>query len=267
MCETCKDNKDFSCRCIIQDTSRIYDTLHSGINEYKEIVMQRFSTSNNHQELGNNLSSLHTLGLSPYLTFSDDPLRDESLLKNFFPNSKNRDINDIIEDEENPPPLIEMTSNKNLYLFRQQDALDTLPQFRCDIEEASSSGVNNCVKICFDTEWPVYFERNGNNRRKTNGNINIVQRVSHVTSYTVILDLYNFNHNDHLMRSIAQNLDAISPLKVKCFIGCRQKDDYMMLQNQCAHFNFPQEIYQLMIDVSIMAINRVITKRDEGKAT
>ena len=36
-------------------SDRIYDALHSGTNEYNEIVVQRFSTSDNHEELGNNL--------------------------------------------------------------------------------------------------------------------------------------------------------------------------------------------------------------------
>ena len=62
-------------------TDRIYDALHSGTNEYNEIVMQRFSTSDNHEELGDNLAQLKTLGLNPHLTFSDDPIRDESLQK------------------------------------------------------------------------------------------------------------------------------------------------------------------------------------------
>ena len=64
---------------------RIYDALHSGTNEYNEIVLQRFSTSDNHAELGDNLEQLHSLGLSPYLVFSDDPIRDESLVKEKFP--------------------------------------------------------------------------------------------------------------------------------------------------------------------------------------
>ena len=63
-------------------SSRIYEALHSGTNEYNKIIMQRFSTSDNHDELGSNLESLKLLGMNPYLAFSDDPSRDESLLKN-----------------------------------------------------------------------------------------------------------------------------------------------------------------------------------------
>ena len=68
---------------------RIYDALHSGTNEYNEIVMQRFSTSDNHDELGSNLEALSSLGLNPQLAFSDDPSRDEFLLKEHFPKLRN----------------------------------------------------------------------------------------------------------------------------------------------------------------------------------
>ena len=248
-------------------THRIYDTLHSGTNEYNEIVMQRFSTSDNHQELGDNLSSLHLLGLNPFLTFSDDPLRDETLLKKMFRNLRNDD-NDIVMEEEIPVELIEMTSDKKiLYLFRLQDALDTLSQFRYDIEAALDNVSHNSVKICFDTEWPVYFDGNGSNHRKTNGNINIVQLASNVTDYTIILELYNFKDNEHHIRAIGQKLKAIFSLKVHCFTGCHQKSDYTMLQNQYRHFDFPKEAYNIMDDVSIMAVNRGLTKRGKGKAT
>ena len=73
---------------------RIYETLHSGTNEYNEIVLQRFSTSDNHDELGSNLESLGKIGLNPYLCFSDDPGRDESLLKRTFSNLKTKGDDD-----------------------------------------------------------------------------------------------------------------------------------------------------------------------------
>ena len=65
-------------------SSRIYDALHSRTNEYNEVIMQRFSTSDNHSELGSNLESLSVLGLNLYTAFSDDPGRDETLLKRCF---------------------------------------------------------------------------------------------------------------------------------------------------------------------------------------
>ena len=129
---------------------RIYDALHSGTNEYNEIVVQRFSTSDNHAELGDNLRSLQMLGLNPYLTFSDDQLQDEGLLMKQFPRLQN-DNNDLVQEELMPEDLTEMTTEKGiLYLYRITEVLDTLSRFRNDIEVALSSGLN--VKICFDTE-------------------------------------------------------------------------------------------------------------------
>ena len=49
------------------DSVCIYDTLHSGTNEYNEVIMQIFGTIDNHQELGSNLKILSDLGLNSYL--------------------------------------------------------------------------------------------------------------------------------------------------------------------------------------------------------
>ena len=105
---------------------KIYDALHSGTNEYNEVVMQRFSTSDNHSELGTNLKSLSSLGLNPHLAFSDDPIRDETLLKQYFPLLKN-----MTDQDEIPEDMVEMTTHKQiLYLHKLQDALDALSRFR-----------------------------------------------------------------------------------------------------------------------------------------
>ena len=91
-------------------TTRIYEALHLGTNEYNEIIMQHFSTSDNHNELGSNLESPSDLGLNPYLCFSDDPCRDESPLKTIFSNLKG--ANDDIEEEDNDSSLTIMECNK-----------------------------------------------------------------------------------------------------------------------------------------------------------
>ena len=61
--------------------------------------MQRFSFSDNHNELGSNLDSLKSLGLNPYLSFSNDPGRDETLIKLNFSNLRNlsNNINEFTE--------------------------------------------------------------------------------------------------------------------------------------------------------------------------
>ena len=89
-------------------------------------------------------------------------------------------------------------------------------------------------------EWPVYFEGGPNNRRKTNGKINIIQLGSNVTDYTIILELYNFTDNQHHLRAIGQKLQATFSLSNSRFTGCHQKGDCTMLQNQHPIFDLPQ---------------------------
>ena len=131
---------------------RIYDALHSGTNEYNEIVMQRFSTSDNHEELGANLKALKDLGLNPYLSFIDDPNRDESLLKKLYTHLNNGNKYKI-EREDVPPELVELTTEKRiLYCHTLDKVLRTIPIFREDIEVHINDVSNgDDVKICFDT--------------------------------------------------------------------------------------------------------------------
>ena len=131
---------------------RIYDALHSGTNEYNEIVMQRLSTSDNHEELGANSKALKDLDLNPYLCFSDDPDRDESLLKKNYTNLNNGSKYEI-EQEEVPPELVELTTEKRiLYCHTLDKVLRTISKFREDIEVHINDVSNgDDVKICCDT--------------------------------------------------------------------------------------------------------------------
>ena len=129
---------------------RLYDALHSGTNEYNEVIMQRFSTSDNHDELRTNLEKLASLGLNPYLCFSDDPVRDESLLRSLFSNFKG-DNEDDIQDEPIDMELTEMTSKKQiLYLTDIDSALTMLSNFISDVSDAISNTTSGAVKIAFD---------------------------------------------------------------------------------------------------------------------
>ena len=106
--------------------------------------------------------------MSPYLTFSDDPTRDESLLKLHFPRLKTNDNESNTEDEEIPDDLIAMSTDKDItYLYRLKEALDTLSRFRLDLENAINDTAHTRVKVCFDTEWPVYFKKEWTKQTKS----------------------------------------------------------------------------------------------------
>lgn len=136
--------------------SRIYEALLSGTNEYNEVIFQCFSTSDNHQELGANLRMLESLGLNPYLAFTDDPGRDEVLLHEIFSNLRNG--SDEKDTEDIPKDLVELQSEKKiLYLYRYQDALDTLSRFRNDLETELANSTNQKVKISLDAGM-IYYD-------------------------------------------------------------------------------------------------------------
>lgn len=117
-------------------------------------------------------------------------------------------------------------------------------------------------------EWPVYFEGPANNRKKVQGNINVLQFGSNVVDYTILLELYSFVDNETRLKAIGQKLKAIFNTKVTCFTGCRQKADYTKLINQYPQFDLPQgDIYKLFDDVSTMAVNRGLTVRGKERTT
>ena len=65
---------------------KIYAALHTGLNEYGEVVMQRWSTSDNHGELEAHLRHLQKLGFEPWWVFSDVPEKDRDMLVRVFKN-------------------------------------------------------------------------------------------------------------------------------------------------------------------------------------
>ena len=114
----------------------------------------------------------------------------------------------------------------------------------------------------------MYFERGEHHKKKTSGNINIVQLGSNQTDYTVILELYNFVDNTFHLAAIGQKLRAIFNLDVDSITGCNHKADYSRLRKQYPDFNLPdKEIYSKMEDVAMMALNRGVVKRGRGNMT
>lgn len=129
---------------------RVYNALISGSNEYNEIPMQFFATSDNHTEIGLNLEALAKHGMNPFLAFSDDPGRDEGLLKRIFSNLTNAGDNQS-EVVEVPANMTEFTSKKDIiYLFEIDRATMMLSKFRQDIEDAIDDTAGSAVRVAFD---------------------------------------------------------------------------------------------------------------------
>ena len=64
--------------------SNIFNVLESGINEYGEIIMQHFASSNNNNQLKIVLHVLNSCGLSSSFALSDVPDQDSHLLERIF---------------------------------------------------------------------------------------------------------------------------------------------------------------------------------------
>ena len=91
------------------------------------------------------------MGVNPYLCFSDDPSRDESILKKTFSN-----LGDYIEDSDDESTdkddLQELTSTKTImYLHTYDNALTILSQFVEDVNDAIKQRTTDKVIISLDT--------------------------------------------------------------------------------------------------------------------
>lgn len=113
-------------------------------------------------------------------------------------------------------------------------------------------------------EWPLFFTGDQSNRKKTKGNINILQLASNVTDYTIVLELYNFANSEFQLEGIGSKLAAIFSLPVYCVTGCNHKADYTSLKKQYSKMQLPVIPENKMHDVSLMAINRGVVKRGRG---
>lgn len=65
------------------------EKMYTMVNEFHQIVQQKFLNGDNHDELEENLLHLNSLGLDPSLVFSDNPERDRSMLQRVFPKLSN----------------------------------------------------------------------------------------------------------------------------------------------------------------------------------
>lgn len=199
--------------------------------------------------------------------FSDDPTRDESLLKETFSNLQNAG-DDLQENVEVPEDIEEFKTEKELfYLYEIDKVCLSLSKFRQDLENGINNTTGPPVKVAFDCEWPVYRQTVGNKTQVTKGDINIITLGSNVTQYTLIVELYNFTSNTTQLNRIGQKLRAIFSLDVSCFTSCHQKADYTKLCEQYPSFELPSSAKAKMDDVSLMAINRGITTRGKDQST
>ncbi len=125
---------------------KMYDTLHSVYNEYGQIVGQKFSNGDSHEEIEANLKELHSLGLNPEIAFSDNPERDRAMLQRVFP-KLHEDINEDafknarVEAASSGNPILPVRG-KYIYLWKARSAQIALQLFMEKLTDAPDTEEN-----------------------------------------------------------------------------------------------------------------------------
>lgn len=135
---------------------KIYEALHSGLNEYNEIVHQRFSTSDNHDEVRSNLMDLNELGLNPILTFTDNPTKDKNMLIGCFPNLRRSEENMLNDDRSSSMELQKIQARGGImYLHQIENTIAAMDEFITDLQTMIEGG--NETLISFDAGMYIHI--------------------------------------------------------------------------------------------------------------
>lgn len=131
--------------------NKMYNTLHTMMNEYGHVVGQKWSNGDSHDELMGNLKELQSLGLNPEITFTDNPERDRHMLLNVFPTLKS-EVNEIgfVEGREDAAACgqsILSTRGNYLYLYTATSAVAALLQLMENLDSSDITTRNKLVSV------------------------------------------------------------------------------------------------------------------------
>lgn len=243
---------------------KIFEALHTGTNEYGEIILNRFSSSDNHEEVEHHLNVLKQFGLNPDWVFTDVPDRDYEMLVRVFDHLKDN-VNRITSSEsmnrlsaiEKNLRLIPANLDDCEYIYTLENARAALLQIH---ELLNSSDDENKVLI-IDMEWPI--TTNGNNERQP-GKVNIVHMMTPLEEKYYLFELYSFKSRS-FFGQLLNNILSLPGLKVG---GANHKGDLTKLRNDYeAEFKLVDVAPHKLFDVQQMALNRGVATRGVGKST
>lgn len=232
---------------------KLFEVLESGLNEYGEIIMQHFETTDNHRQLRPILSLLKEAGLDPSFVFSDVPARDRRLLELLFDGLKEGIQEPSLASENNHEglPTLELRGGVQYVDSVQstQTALRLLGE-KLDEENDPEEKV-----LSVDMEWPLF---DGGRRR---GKVSVIQIASDVIPDVIVI---------HLGRIGSPRLVLGSYLKVllerqdTAVTGRMIKNDLAKLRK-----DFPDlPITPVnVVDCGVMALQRGLVKRGLGRTT
>lgn len=172
--------------------TKLYEVLESGVNEYGEIIINHFETSDNHRQLRPVLKILQQLGLNPSIVFSDVPQRDKRLLEEVFPSLK-----EGVQDSVSPMDLDDEGLD-TLPLRGEIQYVDTLASATAALqllqEQLNEVDIDKRV-VSLDPEWPVF---DGGSRR---GKISVISLASPVMEDVVVIHVARIHALDSFLRN------------------------------------------------------------------
>lgn len=240
------------------DAGKAYDTLHTVSNEYNEIIGQKWSNGDSHQEIIPNLQQLRDLGLQPKLVYTDVPERDRAMLEHVFPqllegvdrNAFHKARQDALACGLQNVPM----RGSTVYLYSFENAIAALHVLT---ESISNTSDPNDKLIALDCEWPVYFQPN----QQTSGKVSILQLATPVLNDAYIFELYSLETS---MVQFGVHLRRLFSISDVSFLGCNHKSDITLLRSDWPQLNLPDISCERIIDIRDVALSRGITKRGLG---
>jgi hypothetical protein len=132
--------------------TKLFEVLESGLNDFGEIAVQHFESSDNHRQLEVVLETLHRQGLNPSIVFTDVPGRDRNLLERIFPMLTEgiREVDFQVDNDEGLDAL--ELRGKIQYVQKLEAARAALQTLSESLDAAPKSE----RVVSFDTEWPVF---------------------------------------------------------------------------------------------------------------
>lgn len=229
----------------------LFDALQSGVNEYGELVLQHFATSDNHRQMRPVLELLESYGLDPELAFTDNPGRDKNLFESIFP-SLGKGVEpdgDDTQIDAGEQPILQLSRGTYQYLDNATNARAALRllQEKLDLESERNKKV-----ISLDVEWPVV--------ENAKGKISVIQLASPVIDDVLVIHIGRIDSP----RQVLVDIKAILGRTDLAVVGRMVKNDIKKFNN-----DYQNEAVTVAhaIDVGVMAINRGVVKSGLGTTT
>ena len=236
--------------------SKLFDCLESGLNDYAEIIMQHFASSDNHEQLSVVLCMLKDAGLKPDLVLTDVPERDRPLMEKIWPSLaaglEGRDTNADADDES--LPTLPVTGDETS-VTTSQDAITAIELIDDDLTAEID---NEKMVVSLDFEWPIW------EGGRLQGKISTAMIGVNLTSTRTRLVIPFGRWPDGSKRMFLTRLDRFFSRKDVVFIGRMIKNDVSKLKRDYPGYDFAASN---LIDVGRMAIHRGVAELKRGQTT